>query len=251
MWQIRQTIQDPPAEWEAAFTLRESPEAFELLVRISAGFPSSFNKQQITHFQNLTTSEFERYFDFRFFLNKDTSTPKPLRCHLDFVEGTTKADLLLQLLPGRGSTCLDRWYVDSQPLDWVHELGHQLGLVDEYPDPSVPHRAASSLSTVFSDDSLMANYKDPLGQIKPNVGLRQRHGDRIAVLLSQATLHTWQAFAPTQYRIQAGDTLTQIAQRFYREGDRWQDLYEHNRSLIRNRFRLPVGQLLNLLPGVL
>ena len=53
----------------------------------------------------------------------------------------------------------------------------------------------------------------------------------------RATLHT----------VRSGDTLTGIAERYYRQADNWRLIYEHNRATIgRNPDRLKVGTRLQI-----
>jgi nucleoid-associated protein YgaU len=48
--------------------------------------------------------------------------------------------------------------------------------------------------------------------------------------------------------VQAGETLGQIAQRYYNDANQWQRIYEANRSAIRDPNALVVGTRLTIPP---
>ncbi len=60
------------------------------------------------------------------------------------------------------------WWPDAEPVDYAHELGHQLGLRDEYRAPDLPHRPAV-------EGSMMGDYHRPAPGGLPQAGLRERH----------------------------------------------------------------------------
>jgi hypothetical protein len=243
-WEISVPIQDGPVAWTAGFTLRESPEAFCLLLRLNLQADRQITPQELAAVQKDSKQAFRRYFDHRFFLQLAQQTPKPLRTELEFT--SNQPHLSIQLSRGMGQARLDHWYTEAPAIEYAHELGHQLGLLDEYRDADFPHRSQPHGAGVFHDDSLMGNYRYPGGGLNPKAALRHRHGLRLAQLISQ-TLGTPFTISPSPtYLIQAGDTLTNIALRLYRSAEAWQELYEHNRELLPDRFRLPVGQALTL-----
>jgi len=53
---------------------------------------------------------------------------------------------------------------------------------------------------------------------------------------------------PTSYTVAAGDTLSDIARRFYGDGDRWPAIFVANRSLISNPNHILSGQVLTITP---
>ncbi|WP_162470116.1 hypothetical protein, partial [Streptomyces adustus] len=52
------------------------------------------------------------------------------------------------------------WHHDANPIDYAHELGHQLGLRDEYQDDTTPHRPDIT-------GSLLGNYHEPAPDALP------------------------------------------------------------------------------------
>jgi hypothetical protein len=127
-----------------------------------------------------------------------------LHVELEFVSNPADAHLKVDVQPGRGRATQTTWFVDSDPTVHAHELGHQMGLLDEYVDPQAVRRATQSSPGVHSDDSLMAdfwqkhasghNVFDAAGKpvASPSAALKARHleqiGDDIeAVKLGAAT----------------------------------------------------------------
>ena len=243
-WEISVSIQDGPVAWTAGFTLREIPEAFCLLVRIDLQADEQVSPKELAAVQHHSKLAFQRYFDHRFFLQLAQDTSKPLRAELEFTSNQPHLSILLSR--GMGQARLDHWYTEAPAIEYAHELGHQLGLLDEYRDADFPHRSKNQSAAVFHDDSLMGNFRYPGGTLNLKSALRHRHGTRIAHLISQ-TLGTTYLISPSpRYLIRPRDTLTSIALRLYRSEEVWQELYELNREILPDRFRLPVGQLLAL-----
>ncbi|MFE6487405.1 hypothetical protein ACFVGN_31345, partial [Streptomyces sp. NPDC057757] len=68
------------------------------------------------------------------------------------------------------------WRHDANPIDYAHELGHQLGLRDEYQDDTVPHRPDI-------EGSLLGNYHEPSPDQLPQGHLRERHLQLLAAVI--------------------------------------------------------------------
>jgi hypothetical protein len=66
-----------------------------------------------------------------------------------FVDSAAAAHSTVEVRPGEGWSNAGTWFAEDGGLVVAHEVGHQLGLFDEYPDPAVPHRY------VGSEDSIM------------------------------------------------------------------------------------------------
>jgi nucleoid-associated protein YgaU len=52
--------------------------------------------------------------------------------------------------------------------------------------------------------------------------------------------------SPREHKIQAGETLFSIAERYYGDGERFVDLYQANRQLLKNPDHLPAGTVIRL-----
>lgn len=139
-----------------------------------------------------TNKSFKQMWDNKFVL-VETATKKKysLRTKLDFVD--SGQDLSVSLYSGDGRANLEEWYVDGDTLTLAHELGHQMGLLDEYIDPTVANRATGTSAGVQTDHSIMGNYYTE-GEDQAEVKLR--HGQHIATDISTATGRTFSAIKP-------------------------------------------------------
>lgn len=68
------------------------------------------------------------------------------------------------------------WWPDAEPVDFAHEIGHQIGLRDEYRDETTPHRPAV-------EGSLQGNYRAAAPEGLRQAGLRDRHLRLIGTLV--------------------------------------------------------------------
>lgn len=106
-----------------------------------------------------------------------------LKVEIEFVADPKDAHLVVEVRSGQGRANQNTWYVGSDPTVHAHEIGHQLGLVDEYVDASAVLRAARSSPGVHTDGSLMGNFwaRDAHGDriVRPDTALKQRHLDQI------------------------------------------------------------------------
>jgi LysM repeat protein len=214
------------------------------------------SKQTLEDVKFQTRTEFLRYWDHRFTLTNPDGDKIPLRVKLNFVE--EKADLEVHLQPGRSdkrtvkgnevtitneTEDLEKWFVDSDPAVRAHELGHQLGMLDEYVDPWSPNRETEDSPGVFEKDhSLMNNPQDEGRQ-----DVRMRHGNTLAADISGATKTQYKAGWSDTYIVNHGENMRMIALRIYGDANKWKDIYELNKKDIKN-FTVHLGQVLKLPP---
>ena len=82
--------------------------------------------------------------------------------------------LTVNLHKGKGADNRQNWYIGSPDYTHVHEVSHQMGLLDEYADVSVPNRK------VYDDHSIMGDYyKEGMTEATA----KARHGDRLASII--------------------------------------------------------------------
>jgi hypothetical protein len=98
-----------------------------------------------------------------------------LHVNVEFTDDPALAHVNVDIHPG-GKAPTDRanqvnWYVDSEPTTHAHELGHSMGLLDEYTDPTALNRLDEFGPGYHDDGGLMTNYwtLDPkTGKVVPN-----------------------------------------------------------------------------------
>jgi nucleoid-associated protein YgaU len=222
-------VSDGPYGWTSAYDILITDT--EVIVTIGAQVTPDpgVTPAQVRRVQQVTATEFQRYWDSRFNMRDASGTARPLRVRLDFASAAPHLQIALHT--GEGRDDLSNWFVDSQPIDRAHELGHQLGLKDEYVDAAAPDRATGASPGVFTDHSIMGSYPtEGVGQ----ADVRQRHGDQIASDISAATGTTFTAERRSTYIVRQGDTLSAIAARTLGDGTRWPEIHALNRDRIRD-----------------
>ena len=120
-------------------------------------------------------------------LNGDT-----LRVRVEFTSNPLEAHAIVDVGPAGGGRRADQfnWQVGDDPMIHAHEIGHHLGLPDEYVEGAFEPRPSTSRDRpgapgVTDDRSIMGGYYERLRDvIDPGARLRERHlaeiGDAIA-----------------------------------------------------------------------
>lgn len=214
------------------------------------------SKQQVEDVKFQTKTEFLRYWDNRFTLTDPDGNKIPLRMKLNFVEDG--ADLEVHLHAGNSfkrtvengtvtitneTEDLENWYAESPASARAHELGHQLGMLDEYVDPASVNREKEDSPGVFDKDHSLMNNPDDEGR----ADVRLRHGNTLAADITNATGTTYKAGWSNTYIVNHGDTMKKIALRIYGDENKWRDIYELNKKNIDN-YTLRFGQVIVLPP---
>jgi hypothetical protein len=102
-----------------------------------------------------------------------------LRVRVEFVDRPDRAHASVEVLAGEGLSTQHHWHLQSTGEVYAHELGHQLGLLDEYVDPTVQNRRHDDSPGVFHDGSVMGSVRDPDGTLRGGTGLRARHLEQL------------------------------------------------------------------------
>ncbi|MFC4638684.1 LysM peptidoglycan-binding domain-containing protein [Deinococcus hohokamensis] len=240
-YELSQAISDKPYGWTAAFTVQHTPSAYKVLIKAKVNPAGKVTANQLKKVQERTSLEFARYWDARFLLKDAKGNSTPLNVTLKFV--TEKPHLTIALNPGDGRDNLTTWYVESAPQDRAHELGHQLGMKDEYLDAAAPNRDHPQDPGVKTDHSLMGNYYEE-GEGRADVKLR--HGRVLATAISSVTGRKLTAQMSPNYTVRSGDTLASIALRVYGSTQKAEALYQLNKAVIPADRKLKPGTALRL-----
>lgn len=234
-------IDDGPYSWEAAFSWETLEFASQLTIRVHIQADATINNRHILAIQKASQREFQRYFDQKFLFQSEGSKPLPVMARLLFTKHQPHLCTTLHL--GKGATELTNWYVGEPHIHLAHELGHQLGLLDEYQDIYAPARNDVMSAGVFRDHSLMGNYHI---EDWKKADIKLRHGKRIAHLISQENNTTYEVLMNRQCHVREGEGLSWIASRIYGEENMWRMLYEANRDRIPHKDQLRPGTILRL-----
>ncbi|WP_412543309.1 hypothetical protein R8Z50_12775 [Longispora sp. K20-0274] len=81
-----------------------------------------------------------------------------LHVRVEFVTDPADAHLTVAVEPGDGATVQNRWFANDNPTTIAHELGHQLGFLDEYIDAQTVNRGDATGPGVHTDGSLMGDF---------------------------------------------------------------------------------------------
>jgi hypothetical protein len=180
---VSNNVTDGPYGWTQEFDCSFSDTEINVTVRPKLVLDSGVTREQAEQVKTRARTEFQRVWDNKFIFT-DTADNKPynLRCDVTFVD--SQEDYAIQLHAGSARADRQNWYVGGQDIDYAHELGHTLGLKDEYIDSTVPNRANGTSPGVFSDHSVMGDY---YSEGIPAAEVKQRHGETIAGEIGGAT----------------------------------------------------------------
>ncbi len=115
-----------------------------------------------------------------------------LRVEIEFVTPADAPHLKVELdVKAPGSRADQKhWFIGDDPVVHAHELGHQLGLLDEYVDPAAVRRATAASPGVRTDQSLMGNFWMRGGTVDPGTSLKDRHLAQIGSDIDAARART-------------------------------------------------------------
>jgi hypothetical protein len=173
----------PDVAWTASYDVEFTDDECVVTIFARIDRDADVTEAQERTVRRQTRGAFARIWDNRFELEDlDTAEVFPVRVKLEFVR--QRPHLTLQLHSGGGTDNLQNWFVDSSAIDRAHELGHQLGMFDEYVDPNVANRATAASPGVRTDHSIMGNY--PVEGVA-RARAKLRHGRRLAWNIGETT----------------------------------------------------------------
>jgi hypothetical protein len=166
---------DYPYDWHASFAAEVTGGALVLTIRAKLEPARDVTDAEWDAVMKQAEPEFKRVWDNKFLVSEDGGkTELPVRVKLEWV--VQKAHLVASLQKGSREDNRRNWFVSSPAIHRAHELGHQLGLLDEKIDPKFPNRKDAKSPGAFQDNSIMGDYMTE-GIDKATVKLR--HGQKI------------------------------------------------------------------------
>ncbi len=181
--EVKRAVTDGPYAWNAAYRATETPDGGVVVnVRMQVQAAAGVGNGELAEVKRETAEAVARWYDGRFALQDSRGAKAhPLTVAVQFVD--QDPDLKVTVRPGAGRDNLENWHVRSGITARGHELGHALGLKDEYVDPEVLDRATSEAAGIRRDGSLMGNF---YAEGVDRAELKERHGEVLAADLSQA-----------------------------------------------------------------
>jgi len=168
------------AKFDVSFDEDASTPTMWLTINVKLNPDDGITDDQLTHFRIFTRSRFSLMWDSKFIFHEHRTWPWSdrdwlVRPEVKFVD--SGQHLSVSLHKGKGADNRQNWYIDSPDYTHVHEVSHQMGLLDEYADVSVPNRK------VYTDHSIMGDY---YSEGMTEATAKARHGERLASIIGAA-----------------------------------------------------------------
>ncbi|MBK7538686.1 MAG: hypothetical protein IPI49_25625 [Myxococcales bacterium] len=177
--QVANNISDPPFGWMSAYEVVFTDTEVQLKIKAKLEPQAGVSKDDLLDVGARASDAFRSYYDSKFILT-DNANEKQflLRCAVAFVE--SGEHYAIKVHPGGSANSSGnrrKWFVGWPGIVCAHELGHQLGLKDEYIDAKAPDRATAKSPGVHTDNSLLGDY---VTEGKDKAEVKLRHAQTIA-----------------------------------------------------------------------
>jgi hypothetical protein len=199
--EVKTDHQDGVFRWTSRFDVAfdDARKECNITVRIRLMRSEGATEEDVAHLQELTNREFPRIWDNRFNVtDKATNTVYALRLGVAWVTDNDWHAMVF-VRHGDGRSDMNNWYAGGQgDIRTAHELGHLLGLRDEYLDGQSPDRATPTGPGIHEDHSIMGDFffEDAVARNTGDpqrAGARLRHGQTIAEEIGAATNRSFTA----------------------------------------------------------
>ena len=173
---VSNRITDGPYQWTQEFDATFSDTEINVVLKPRMILDAGITPEQGEDYKTRSRASFRSLFDNKFiFTDTSNNVARRLRVDVNFVDSGEHYQITLH--PTGGHSNRRNWYIGDSDTDLAHELGHQLGLKDEYVDGTAPDRATATSPGVHTDNSIMGNY--PV-EGAATAAVKDRHGQTIA-----------------------------------------------------------------------
>ena len=169
--------------WDASFDVSFDEDASTptcwLTIKVKLNPDGGISEDEILHHRIRVRSRFSLMWDSKFIFHEKRTIWSDrdwlVRPEVKYVD--SGQHLTVNLHKGKGADNRQNWWIGSPDYTHVHEVSHQMGLLDEYADVSVPSRK------VYDDHSIMGDYYTE-GMTEATA--KARHGERLAAIIGPA-----------------------------------------------------------------
>ena len=166
--------------WDASFDVTFDEDASTptcwLTINVKLKPDDGISEDEVRQHRISVRSRFNLMWDSKFIFHEKRTIWSDrdwlVRPEVKFVD--SGQHLTVNLHKGKGSDSRQNWYIGSPDYTHVHEVSHQMGLLDEYADVATPKRE------VHTDHSIMGDYYNE-GMTEATA--KARHGDRLASII--------------------------------------------------------------------
>jgi hypothetical protein len=176
-------ITDAPYSWTSSFDVNYTADEIRVLIQPKLAPDDGVSEADVKNVKTTAAAGVTTYWDNKFTLTDNASKKAySLRVRVEFVDDNEH--YTIKLHPGNDRGNRRNWYVGWGQIEFAHEIGHQLGLKDEYIEAEAPARKDASAPGVKTDNSLMGDfYSEGIGAAE----VKQRHGETIGSEIGAAT----------------------------------------------------------------
>ena len=178
---VTNRISDPPYGWTSSYDVQVTESEVRVNIKVKLVPQAGVTEANVEDVKSRARTAFLDKFDNKFVFT-DGTTEFAVRTDVQFVDSGEHVSVRLH--PGNSRSNLSNWSVERPAETYAHELGHQLGLADEYVDAGATNRARADSPGVHTDHSIMGDIHNE-GRAAAEV--KQRHGQVIAGHINTAT----------------------------------------------------------------